>query len=56
MISESMALKLGIRPGDLIDLPEPMGSGWAVFGVYYDYGNPYHQVMMSHQNWMKAFA
>ncbi|WP_348238355.1 hypothetical protein, partial [Salmonella enterica] len=35
---------------------EPMGSGWAVFGVYYDYGNPYHQVMMSHQNWMKAFA
>lgn len=32
MISESMALKLGIRPGDLIDLPEPMGSGWAVLG------------------------
>ncbi|ENO8416673.1 ABC transporter permease [Vibrio mimicus] len=56
MVSESMALKLGIRPGDVIDLPEPMGSGWAVFGVYYDYGNPYHQVMMSHQNWMKVFA
>lgn len=55
MISESMALKLGIRPGDRIDFPLPMGSDWAVLGVYYDYGNPYHQVMMSHQNWMNSF-
>ncbi|OXE28210.1 hypothetical protein CA163_35100, partial [Vibrio parahaemolyticus] len=25
-------------------------------GVYYDYGNPYNQVMMSHRNWLYAFA
>lgn len=56
MISESMALKLNIRPGDYLDFVEPMGSGWHVVGVYYDYGNPYNQVLMSHRNWLYAFA
>ncbi|QIL86411.1 ABC transporter permease [Vibrio sp. HDW18] len=56
MVSESMALKLGIRPGDSLDLPEPIGANWTVLGVYYDYGNPYYQVMVSHQNWINAFA
>ncbi len=56
MVSESMALKLGIRPGDVIDLHEPLGDGWQVAGVYYDYGNPYNQVLMSHRNWLYAFA
>ncbi|MBF4317632.1 ABC transporter permease, partial [Vibrio anguillarum] len=53
---ESMALKLGIKPGDFIDLSEPLGQKWQVAGVYYDYGNPYHQVLLSHQNWLFAFA
>src|SRR5690606_8744823 len=56
MISESMAIKLGIRPGDYIDLSMPLGQGWLVVGVYYDYGNPYNQVLMSHRNWLYAFA
>ncbi|WP_045419845.1 ABC transporter permease [Vibrio jasicida] len=56
MVSESMALKLDIRPGDYIDLQPPLGGGWQVVGVYYDYGNPYNQVMMSHRNWLYAFA
>ncbi len=56
MISESMALKLGYKPGDYIELPGPMGPGWLVTGVYYDYGNPYHQVLVSHRNWLYAFA
>ncbi|MCY9827220.1 ABC transporter permease [Vibrio chagasii] len=56
LISESMSLKLGIRPGDYIDLYDNLGSGWQVVGVYYDYGNPYHQVMMSHRNWLYGFA
>ena len=51
-----MSLKLGIRPGDYIDLYDNLGSGWQVVGVYYDYGNPYHQVMMSHRNWLYGFA
>ncbi|KGY12228.1 ABC transporter permease [Vibrio tubiashii] len=56
MISESMALKLGIRPGDKIDLSGKLGTGWQVVGVYYDYGNPYNQVLLSHRNWLFAFA
>ncbi|CAM2967984.1 ABC transporter permease [Vibrio mytili] len=56
MVSESMALKLDIRPGDYIDLEGELGGGWRVVGVYYDYGNPYSQVMMSHRNWLLAFA
>lgn len=56
MISESMALKLGIRPGDYVDLAGDLGQGWQVVGVYYDYGNPYNQVLLSHRNWLYAFA
>ncbi|MFM2590130.1 ABC transporter permease [Vibrio sp. TBV020] len=56
MISESMALKLGIRPGDYLDLSGKLGHGWQVVGVYYDYGNPYNQVLLSHRNWLYAFA
>jgi putative ABC transport system permease protein len=56
LISESMSLKLGIRPGDYIDLYDNLGSGWLVVGVYYDYGNQYHQVMMSHHNWLSGFV
>ncbi|ROV58067.1 ABC transporter permease [Vibrio ponticus] len=56
MVSESMALKLNIRPGDYINLYGKAGQGWQVVGVYYDYGNPYNQVLMSHRNWLYSFA
>jgi len=56
MISESMSLKMDLRPGDSIDLAEPLGEDWQVLGVYYDYGNPYNQILMSHKNWLHAFA
>ncbi|CCO45666.1 putative ABC-type antimicrobial peptide transport system, permease component [Vibrio nigripulchritudo SOn1] len=56
MVSESMAIKLGIRAGDYIQLPAPLESNWQVVGVYYDYGNPYNQVMLSHRNWLTHFA
>ncbi|WP_367986610.1 ABC transporter permease [Vibrio sp. NTOU-M3] len=56
MVSESMAIKLDIRPGDYIDLGEQLGGGWQVVGVYYDYGNPYHQVLLSHRNWLYSLA
>ncbi len=56
MISESMSIKLNLRPGDLVNLSEPLGEGWQVVGVYYDYGNPYNQILMSHNNWLKAFS
>ncbi|PMH46669.1 ABC transporter permease [Vibrio sp. 10N.286.49.B3] len=56
MISESMAIKSNIRPGDRITLGDVSNTQWQVLGVYYDYGNPYHQVMMSHQNWLASYA
>ncbi|WP_260258310.1 ABC transporter permease [Vibrio intestinalis] len=56
MVSESMAIKLNIRPGDYINLYGKLGDGWQVVGVYYDYGNPYNQVLLSHRNWLYAYA
>lgn len=56
LISESMENKLDIEPGEKVDLRGTLGSGWSVVGVYYDYGNPYSQVIISKQNWFKAFA
>jgi len=55
MVSEAMALKESIRPGDTIQLGGANRSGWQVVGVYYDYGNPYNQVLMSHSNWVSQF-
>ncbi|MPW35646.1 ABC transporter permease [Vibrio sp. B1Z05] len=51
MISESMSLKRHIRVGDYISLPAPVGQQWRVVGVYYDYGNPYDQVLLSENSW-----
>ncbi len=56
MISESMALKLKLTPGDNLSFPAPMGGGWKVVGVYYDYGNPYKQLLLSHNNWLNTFT
>jgi putative ABC transport system permease protein len=56
MISEAMALKKGIRPGDEIQLGGVVEESWQVVGVYYDYGNPYNQVLMSHRNWKNRFG
>lgn len=55
MVSESMALKYNIAPGDRLDLVSPLGSEWLVVGVYYDYGNPYNQLMLSQHNWSNYF-
>ncbi|MGF1900719.1 FtsX-like permease family protein [Aliivibrio sifiae] len=56
LISESMALKWNLKPGDSLDLPAPMGDNWKISGVYYDYGNPYNQLLLSHHAWLKAFG
>lgn len=56
MISESMAIKQNLRPGDKVNLPGTLGESWQVVGVYYDYGNPYNQLMLSHRNWLYAYA
>lgn len=57
MISESLALKFDVHPGEEITLPEPFGDGWLVAGTYFDYGNPYSQIIMSNRSpladWLK---
>ncbi|WP_325892808.1 ABC transporter permease [Grimontia sp. NTOU-MAR1] len=57
MLSESLALKFDAQPGDSIALPAPFGDGWKVAGIYFDYGNPYSQVIISNRSslipWMQ---
>ena len=56
LVSEAMAIKEHIRPGDNLYLGASMQDAWQVVGIYYDYGNPYNQVLMSHRNWMGRFS
>lgn len=56
MISESTAMKLHLRSGDYINLPKPMGGKWLVAGVYYDYGNPFHQLIVDENVWKTYFG
>lgn len=51
LISESLALKHKIQIGDNLLLPEPFGHNWKVLGIYYDYGNPFNQLLISENNW-----
>jgi putative ABC transport system permease protein len=46
LVSEQMARRLGLGPGDAVSLPAPSGD-WrvSVAGVYPDYGNPEGQVL-----------
>lgn len=45
LVSEQLARRAGLRPGDALDLP----GGWRgpVLGVYADYGNPDGQVVIA---------
>jgi putative ABC transport system permease protein len=56
MVSEAMAIKQGIRPGDVLAFGGGVGDGWKVVGIYYDYGNPHNQLLMSHRSWQQKFA
>ena len=51
LVSESLALKKNWRPGDTVDLPAPINKRWTIVGVYYDYGNPHGQIILSHKRW-----
>ncbi|MGF1681897.1 FtsX-like permease family protein [Photobacterium minamisatsumaniensis] len=51
LVSESLALKQGWQPGDVINLPAPMNKKWIIAGVYYDYGNPHGQVVLAQKRW-----
>lgn len=47
LLSESLAAKFDVSVGEMVNLPAPMGERWHVAGIYYDYGNPYGQLVVS---------
>jgi putative ABC transport system permease protein len=51
LVSESLALRHGWKVGQTISLPKPMDGNWHLLGIYYDYGNPYGQVLISSRTW-----
>ncbi|OOE88140.1 ABC transporter permease [Salinivibrio sharmensis] len=57
LLSEALAAKFGVGVGESINLPAPMGERWQVAGIYYDYGNPYGQLVVSTRSdagqWLK---
>ncbi|MDO6705422.1 ABC transporter permease [Photobacterium sp. 1_MG-2023] len=55
LASESLALRQGWEPGQRVDLPQRLGNGWLLGGIYYDYGNPYGQVFISEPMWQQRF-
>ncbi|MGX9416016.1 ABC transporter permease [Vibrio sp. WJH972] len=55
LLNESTASKLDLRPGDHLNLPSEMGDDWLVGGIYYDYGNPHFQVVISDFEWRHHF-
>ncbi|UJF20062.1 ABC transporter permease [Vibrio sp. SS-MA-C1-2] len=56
MISESMAIKNEWQPGDQISLPKPLVGQWTIAGIYYDYGNPYSQIIISNHHFSKFWT
>lgn len=54
-LNESTASKLGLRPGDNIDLTSNLGKSWTVSGIYYDYSNPHFQVLIAESTWRQHF-
>lgn len=51
LISEPLAIKLHLRLGDSIDLQALPDNHFTVGGVFYDYGNPYGEVIISPETW-----
>lgn len=47
LASEQLALRLGLRPGDVIEIPAPDGPRrLTIAAIYPDYGNPENQIMV----------
>ncbi|MEI6860184.1 MAG: FtsX-like permease family protein [Shewanella sp.] len=51
LISEPLAIKLHLDLGDTIELQQIPDSKFTVVGVFYDYGNPYGEIIISPETW-----
>ena len=55
LVSESLSLRNKWSLGQEVTLPLPLGAKWKVAGIYYDYGNPYGQILISTPNWKQLW-
>ncbi len=53
MISEPLAIKLNIKLGDNLTLEAIPNRQFTVGGVFYDYGNPYGEILISPTLWQR---
>ncbi|QFU21326.1 ABC transporter permease [Shewanella eurypsychrophilus] len=51
LISEPLAIKLNLNLGDEIELTALANSRFTVGGVFFDYGNPYGEILISPATW-----
>nr|WP_086937976.1 ABC transporter permease [Thaumasiovibrio occultus] len=56
LVSESLAHRHHWNVGDVVTLPVPLDKEWQIAGIYYDYGNPYGQVLLPHDSWREYFG
>ncbi len=51
LISEPLAIKLRLKLGDSIELQQITDNHFIVGGIFFDYGNPYGEVIISPETW-----
>ncbi|HVR41848.1 MAG TPA: FtsX-like permease family protein [Thermoanaerobaculia bacterium] len=57
LVSESLALKHDVEPGDALELPTPAGTrSFPVTGIYRDYSNDRGVVVMDRRVWLETFG
>jgi len=54
LMSEPLALKLGLELGDLVTIKALNNASLTLGGVYFDYGNPYGEIILPPQVWQSS--
>lgn len=54
IINEPMAVRLGLNIGDNIKLDTISNRSFRIGGVFYDYGNPYGEILVPPDAWMRS--
>ncbi|WP_394201326.1 ABC transporter permease [Shewanella waksmanii] len=53
LLSEPLALKLGLSVGDQMPITALGEQPFVLAGIYFDYGNPYGELLISPQTWQQ---
>jgi putative ABC transport system permease protein len=57
VISEPMALRYQLKPGDTLEIPTPQGPvGFPIRDIYYDYSNDRGSVTMDHRTYERYYG